>query len=137
MSYDEESDAGGDAEYEVGNKRPPKHSQFKPGTSGNPTGRPKGSSNFRTRISRQLRQMATVNSNGRTVKMRKDDLVARQLVDLATKGNLKATQIIARLDDEATMARATAEAKDSFEMPSWENLRSLFRRLKKQVEEDE
>ena len=39
---------GGDSDaeeepYEVGNKRPPKHSRFKKGKSGNPAGRPKGS----------------------------------------------------------------------------------------------
>jgi hypothetical protein len=28
--------------HEVGNKKPPKHTQFKPGQSGNPSGLPKG-----------------------------------------------------------------------------------------------
>ncbi len=33
-------------EYEVGYKRPPKHTQFKLGQSGNMKGRPKGTRNF-------------------------------------------------------------------------------------------
>ena len=31
--------------YEVGNGKPPEHSRFKPGQSGNPRGRPKGAKN--------------------------------------------------------------------------------------------
>jgi hypothetical protein len=37
-------------DYEVGFSKPPKRSQFKPGTSGNPRGRPKGRKNLETEI---------------------------------------------------------------------------------------
>ena len=32
--------------YKVGYRRPPRRAQFRPGQSGNPRGRPKGSRNF-------------------------------------------------------------------------------------------
>ena len=85
MSGDDDRNTGPDCDYEVGDRRPPKHSQFKPGVSGNPKGRPKGSVNLRTRVTQQLRQIVTVSRNGRPVKMRKADLIALQIVDTAAK----------------------------------------------------
>jgi hypothetical protein len=38
----------GDGDYEVGRGKPPIHSQFRPGQSGNPGGRKKGSLNHKT-----------------------------------------------------------------------------------------
>ena len=90
MSSDDQAHGGPARNYEVGDRRPPKHSQFKPGVSGNPKGRPKGSVNLRTRIVRQLRQTVPVTRHGRQVKMLKADLIAHQIVDAAAKGNLKA-----------------------------------------------
>ena len=37
-----------DDDYAVGYKKPPLHTRFKKGQSGNPRGRPKGSKNFST-----------------------------------------------------------------------------------------
>ena len=89
-----------DARYEVGDKRPPRHSQFKPGQTGNPRGRPKGSVNLRTRVSKELRKSVTVTSGGRSTRWVKADLVAMQIVDAAAKGDLKAAVLAMRLDDE-------------------------------------
>ena len=129
MSSDDQADSGPARDYEVGDRRPPKHSQFKPGVSGNPKGRPKGSVNLRTRIARQLRQTVPVTRHGRQVKMLKADLIAHQIVDAAAKGNLKAALWTVQVDDEASIAASTSSTGETFELPNRENLRFIANRL--------
>jgi Family of unknown function (DUF5681) len=129
MSSDDPADSGPARDYEVGDRRPPKHSQFKPGVSGNPKGRPKGSVNLRTRIARQLRQTVPVTRHGRQVKMLKADLIAHQIVDAAAKGNLKAALWTVQVDDEASIAASTSSTGETFELPNRENLRFIAHRL--------
>ena len=118
-----------DAEYQVGDKKPPLHTRFKPGVSGNPRGRPKGSVNLRTRVTQQLRQVVPVTRNGRPAKMRKADLIARQIVDTAAKGDLKAAVLVVRLDDEASIAASRGSTEETFELPNKDNLRFIADRL--------
>ena len=129
MSSDDQAHGGPARNYEVGDRRPPKHSQFKPGVSGNPKGRPKGSVNLRTRIVRQLRQTVPVTRHGRQVKMLKADLIAHQIVDAAAKGNLKAALWAVQVDDEASIAASTSSTGETFELPNRENLRFIANRL--------
>lgn len=129
MSSDDQADSGPARDYEVGDRRPPKHSQFKPGVSGNPKGRPKGSVNLRTRIARQLRQTVPVTRHGRQVKMLKADLIAHQIVDAAAKGNLKAALWTVQVDDEASIAASASSTGETFELPNRENLRFIANRL--------
>ena len=47
--------------YKVGPRKPPRHSQFKPGQSGNPGGKKKGSQNFSTILREELEREVSVN----------------------------------------------------------------------------
>ena len=51
-------DDGGD--YEVGYGKPPRHSQFVKGQSGNPRGRPAGAKNLKTLLNKALNELVIV-----------------------------------------------------------------------------
>ncbi|KRE16843.1 hypothetical protein ASE63_14025 [Bosea sp. Root381] len=53
------------ADYEVGRGKPPKASRFKPGQSGNPGGRKKGSRNFKTMFLEVLEADTEITEKGR------------------------------------------------------------------------
>jgi hypothetical protein len=56
-------------DYEVGRGRPPRTSQFKPGQSGNPGGRKKGSRNFKTIVLEVLDSEIELTEGGRKRKV--------------------------------------------------------------------
>src|ERR1700680_548588 len=51
--------------------KPPKHSRFVKGKSGNPNGRPKRTKNLKTELLEVLREMVTITEGGRTRKVTK------------------------------------------------------------------
>jgi hypothetical protein len=74
----------------VGYKSPPKHSQFKKGRSGNPSGRPKGVRNLRTSVENVLTEIISVNTGGKLVKVSKFEAMCMQHSNKALKGDHRA-----------------------------------------------
>lgn len=83
--------------FEVGYKRPPKHSQFRKGESGNPKGRPKGSLNVATALERELNQRVTIKENGAARTITKFEAAIKQISNQAASGNAKAIQFLINL----------------------------------------
>ena len=54
-----------DADNRVGYRRPPRHSRFQPGQSGNPRGRPRGVKSLSDIVRKIVGQKVTVTENGR------------------------------------------------------------------------
>lgn len=115
------------AGYEVGYGRPPQHGQFRPGQSGNPTGRPKGLNNLRTDVKRTLEIPVRVQEGGRSrristqrgalMRLRENALQGNpraldRFLDLAFRFNNEAAEITAQSlspDDNAILADYRAE----------------------------
>lgn len=76
--------------YDVGYQKPPKKSQFQPGKSGNPKGRPKGSKNLRTLLEEELLQIVTIKENGCAKGISKKQALIKQIVNKAASGDLRA-----------------------------------------------
>jgi Family of unknown function (DUF5681) len=78
----------------VGYGRPPKHSQFKKGVSGNKKGRPKGARNLATLFHEEMNKTVAISENGHRRTITKMQAAVRQLVNSAATGNAKAIQAI-------------------------------------------
>jgi hypothetical protein len=81
----------------VGYGRPPRHSRFNPGVSGNPTGRPKGSRNWLVDLINELQADIEISENGRNVRISKQRAVLRTLIDTAAKGDTRAATSVLQL----------------------------------------
>jgi len=77
-------------DYDVGYGKPPKHTRFKKGQSGNPKGRPKGSRNFATDLDEVLSATMTVNENGSPKKVSSQLAALMRLREKALKGDPRA-----------------------------------------------
>lgn len=78
----------------VGYKRPPKSTQFRPGESGNPAGRPKKTKNLIATLGEELNCTVTLRENGQQTTVSKKEAVVRDLLRQAIGGNLRAHGII-------------------------------------------
>ncbi len=76
------------------NNRPPVAGQFKPGQSGHPSGRKKGTKNHRTELDDQLNKTVTVTENGKRVRKKKWTVIIAQQINKALAGDLRAAQFI-------------------------------------------
>jgi hypothetical protein len=84
-------------DYNIGYRKPPAHSRFKKGRSGNPTGRPKGHLNLMTVLESALKAKVLVTDGGRRVSKSKLEVAITQVANKAASGDLKAVQMVLAL----------------------------------------
>jgi hypothetical protein len=97
-----------DKSDKVGYGRPPVHSRFKPGQSGNPRGRPKGTLNFTTDLKRTLQAPVTLNDGRKTRRVTTQEAALLRLAEKALKGDPRALEKLVSLS--ATLSTNNAES---------------------------
>jgi hypothetical protein len=83
-----------DGDYEVGYGKPPLHTRFKRGQSGNPRGRPPGAKNLSTLLNEALNEPVVINENGGRRSISKRKAALKQLVNEAAKGKWPALKLL-------------------------------------------
>src|SRR5689334_19125820 len=84
----------------VGYKRPPVHSRFKPGQSGNPSGRAKGSQNLKSLFDKILKEEVSLREGTEVRKVSKAEALMRGLVVGALKGDTRNLLTLFRLAEQ-------------------------------------
>ena len=90
----QEQAKGTGSEYDVGYRKPPKHKQFKPGQSGNPRGRPKGSKNESTILHGILHRQIKIQDGGRSRQVTILEAMLTRFVQDSLKGNVKSAAFL-------------------------------------------
>ena len=81
-------------DYEVGYRKPPRHTRFTKGQSGNPRGRSPGAKNLKTLLSDALNEFVIVSENGGRRKITKREAIVTQLVNRSASADFRAIKIL-------------------------------------------
>ena len=100
--------------YDVGYRKPPTVTRFKPGKSGNPKGRPKGIRNFRSDLKATLVQPVKLTREGRPHRISTQEAVLLRLREKALSGDARALDRLIALaqaynDDEVPTSSVLTE----------------------------
>ena len=114
-------------DHDVGFGKPPKRSQFKPGRSGNPKGRPKGSKNLKTDLEEELRELIVVREGGNAKTVSKQRAMLKSLTAKGVQGDPRAAAIVIDMmyrllhEDEAEDSRRGPSTDDKAIIEAFEN----------------
>lgn len=121
----------GTKSYAVGYGKPPAHSQFKKGESGNYRGRPSGTLNFATVLLRTLREQVVINENGQRKTITKLEAALKQLANKAASGELRALQLLLAL---VRSAEEQSGVPESPKQPLEENDKKVMEEIVRRFE---
>lgn len=94
---DNDGEAADGKGYEVGYRRPPKHTRFPKGQSGNPNGRRKGSRALKTDLDEALKATLTITVAGKKRRGTTQALTMYALAIKSATGDLRAARLLADL----------------------------------------
>ncbi len=91
------TDVGSSRDGKIGYKRPPVHTRFQIGQSGNPRGRQKGVRNFAADVKRSLEIPVTLNDQGKAKRVSTQEALILRLREKALKGDNRALETLLSL----------------------------------------
>ena len=103
--------------YEVGYGKPPTHTRFKPGQSGNPKGRRKGVRNLKSVLEEELFRPVAISEGGKRRNVSVLTLVIRQCLAKAAKGETRGLTPIIPLVQRAGLIGGDEIAEPVAQMP--------------------
>ena len=119
-------------EYAANYRKPPEHTRFKKGQSGNPRGRP--AKNLAALLAAALNEKVTITENGKRRQVTKREAVIAQLVNKSASAELRATKmLIDMLRDIEKKAEPAAAAKFPFSPTDKEVMQQLIARLRRNM----
>lgn len=83
--------------YKVGKYHPPKHTQFKPGQSGNPNGRKKKTVHIGAAVDDLLNGKVPVLVDGKKVRMSRIEILLQKVYAAAAKGDSRMIKLMIEL----------------------------------------
>jgi hypothetical protein len=86
-----------DQKYSVGYAKPPLHTRFQKGRSGNRKGRPVGSRNTATLLDKTLNERVLIKKNGRQKKITKAELIVELVFNKAASGDWRPLKLLFEL----------------------------------------
>lgn len=113
-------------DYPVGYRKPPTHTRFQAGQSGNPKGRRKGSRNLATDVARELAETFVVTEGGRPRRISKQQAIIKALVAKCIRGDVRAAATILRLLPDVEREKK-AEAQAQIVSPVDDEILQAFR----------
>jgi phosphoenolpyruvate carboxylase len=97
----------------IGYRKPPVSTRFRPGVSGNPRGRPKGTLNVTTVLIKTVREKVVINEGGQRKSVTKLEAALKQLVNKAASGELRALRQLLELAQDAESRQDSAAQRTS------------------------
>jgi hypothetical protein len=123
-------------DYVVGYGKPPLHTRFKKGQSGNVRGRPKGSRNLAGVLERELSALVTINENGQRKTITKFEAVIKLLVNQTLKPDLRALQQLLALHRFVYRDEPDSQAESLCSENDEQVIRGILKRMQRNGEGD-
>jgi hypothetical protein len=117
-------------DYAVGYGKPPRHTRFEKGRSGNPKGRPSGAKNLSTLFIEALNETVIVAENGGRRKISKRQAIVKQIVNKAAKGDWRCTKLLLELPQETGSSTEPESSEGSFGAADKKIIEQLKARLR-------